>query len=84
MDYTENMDLFNELVKDQARARWLRKHMIPGIGVTAAESRLDAAQTIDQLRVVREEGCAGFALFDLNTYLEREILPVLKVGMTGP
>ena len=83
MDYTEDPAKFAELVANQARARWLRKHMLPGIGVTAAESRLDPAQVIDQIRVVREADCPGFALFSLNTYLEQDVLPVLKVGMTA-
>lgn len=83
MDYTEDPAKFEELVAYQARARWLRKHMLPGIGVTAAESRLDAAQVIDQVRVIRAADCPGFALFDLNTYLERDVLPVLKVGVAA-
>ena len=83
MDYTEDPAKFEELVSYQARARWLRKHMLPGIGVTAAESRLDAAQVIDQVHAIREADCPGFALFDLNTYLEQDVLPVLKVGVTA-
>jgi len=38
---------------------------------------------VDQIAAVREAGCPGFALFDLDTYLEQEILPVLRVGMTA-
>lgn len=83
MNYTENPAKFQELVSSQTRARWLRKHMLPGIGVTAAESRLNPWQVIDQIRIVREAGCPGFALFDLDTYLEQNVLPVLKVGVTA-
>jgi len=81
MDYTEDPAKFAELVGNQARARWLRKHMLPGIGVTAAESRLGPAQVIDQIRVVREANCPGFALFSLDTYLEQDVFPVLRVGV---
>ena len=83
MDYTEDPAKFEELVANQARARWLRKHMLPGIGVTAAESRLSPAQVIDQVRTVRQADCPGFALFSLNTYLEQDVLPVLKVGVSA-
>lgn len=83
MNYTDEMDKFQELLGNQTRARWLRKHMLPGLGVTAAESRLDAAQVIDQIAAVRKAGCPGFALFDLDTYLDKNILPVLRVGVTA-
>ena len=83
MDYTEDPAKFEELVTNQSRARWLRQHMLPGIGVTAAESRLGATQVIDQIRTVRNADCPGFALFSLNTYLEQDVLPVLRAGVTA-
>ena len=76
------MEKFDELVNDQSSARWLRRHMIPGIGVTAAESRLRAPQVIDQILQVRKAGCPGFALFSLDTHVEKDVLPVLRVGIT--
>jgi len=81
MDYTEDPVKFRELLDSQTRASWLRKRMLPGLGVTAAESRLGASQVVDEIQAVREAGCPGFALFDLNTHVERDILPVLKVGV---
>jgi uncharacterized lipoprotein YddW (UPF0748 family) len=83
MDYTEDPAKFAELVGNQARARWLRKHMLPGIGVTAAESRLGPAQVIDQIQIVRSADCPGFALFSLDTYLEQDVFPALRVGVTA-
>ena len=83
MDYTEDPAKFEELVSSQSRARWLRQHMLPGIGVTAAESRLDAAQVIDQIKIVRAAECPGFALFSLDTYMEKDVLPVLRVGVSA-
>jgi len=77
-----DMEKFDELVNDQSSARWLRRHMIPGIGVTAAESRLRAPQVIDQILHIRKAGCPGFALFSLDTHVEKDILPVLRVGIT--
>lgn len=84
MNYTENLSKFNEWLGQQTRTRKQAMKIIPGIGVTAAESRLDAAQVIDQIQAVRRAGCPGFALFDLDITLRQEILPVLRMGMTAP
>lgn len=84
MNYTEDMDKFNEWLGQQTRTRKQAMKIISGIGVTAAESRLDAVQVIDQIRATRRAGCSGFALFDLDTTLRQEILPVLRMGTTAP
>jgi hypothetical protein len=39
---------------------------------------------IDQIQAARRAGCPGFALFDLDTTLRQEILPVLRMGATAP
>jgi hypothetical protein len=54
----------------------------PGIGATATESRLDTVQVMDQIVALRKEGAPGFALFDLNRVLEKEVLPILSLGLT--
>jgi uncharacterized lipoprotein YddW (UPF0748 family) len=84
MNYTEDMGKFNEWLAQQTRTRKQAMKVIPGIGVTAAESRLDAVQVIDQIQASRRAGCPGFALFDLDTTLRQEILPVLRMGATAP
>ena len=84
MNYTEDMVKFNEWLGPQTRTRKQAMKIVPGIGVTAAESRLDAAQVIDQIQAARRAGCPGFALFDLDTTLRQEILPVLRMGVTAP
>jgi uncharacterized lipoprotein YddW (UPF0748 family) len=84
MNYTEDMAKFNEWLGQQTRMRRQAMKVVPGIGVTAAESRLDAAQVIDQIQAARRAGCPGFALFDLDTTLRQEILPVLRMGVTAP
>jgi hypothetical protein len=38
---------------------------------------------IDQVRLLRAHGAAGFALFDLDATLARDILPVLRRGVTA-
>jgi len=62
----------------------LRNKLLPGLGVTATESRLDAPAVIDQIMLTRQKGCPGFVLFDLNATLAEQILPMLKLGVTKP
>ncbi|MBP5321107.1 MAG: family 10 glycosylhydrolase, partial [Kiritimatiellae bacterium] len=84
MNYTGDLSRFSEWVSQQARTRKQALRVVPGIGVTAAECRLDAIQVVDQINVARKAGCPGFALFDLDTTLRQEILPILRMGMTAP
>jgi len=84
MNYTEDLAKFNEWLGQQTRTRKQAMKIISGIGVTAAESRLDAVQVIDQIQASRRAECSGFALFDLDTTLRQEILPVLRMGTTAP
>ena len=81
MNYTESLDTFRGLVAAQTRGPAQARRVIPGIGVTAAESRLDPVQVIDQIRALRAAGCPGFALFDLDTTLQQEVLPMLRLGV---
>ena len=83
MNYTEDQALFVQWVGEQSASRSLRRHLLPGIGVTAAESRLDPVQVIDQIQAVRRSGSPGFALFDLDTTLHKQIFPVLSLGVTA-
>jgi uncharacterized lipoprotein YddW (UPF0748 family) len=84
MNYTENNAVFSQWVGEQTAKRAIQRRVLPGIGVTAAESRLAPAQVIDQIQVVRRSGAPGFALFDLDATLEKQILPVLRLGVTAP
>ncbi len=81
MNYTESPKTYAELLALQLRDRKTARRIIGGIGVTAAESRLAPDQVIDQVKALRAGGAAGFALFDLDTTLEREILPILRLGV---
>ena len=83
MNYTENDTLLSSLLKQQGRSARLRAHTLSGVGVTAAESRLDAAGVIGQVRMARDAGLHGFVLFDLDTTLEQDILPILSLGLTA-
>ncbi|MDD5707915.1 MAG: family 10 glycosylhydrolase, partial [Kiritimatiellae bacterium] len=84
MNYSEDRTLYDTLVSTQTRTPELARRIVGGIGVTASESRLNADDVIDQVRVLRAHKAAGFALFDLDTTLEREILPILQLGLTAP
>ena len=84
MNYTEQREDFRALVTQQTRTPRQAAKLVGGIGVTASESRLDAFGVIDQVNLLRARGAAGFALFDLDATLMREILPVLQLGLTAP
>jgi uncharacterized lipoprotein YddW (UPF0748 family) len=81
MNYTESPALFQELLALQSDTRSHAQRTIVGLGVTANESRLDARQVIDQINLARRRGFAGAALFDLDTTLEKQILPFLRLGL---
>ena len=81
MDYTESNAKFAELLAQHAMVKTHARRTIAGIGVTANESRLDARQVIDQINLTRRYGLAGVSLFDLDTTLEKQVLPYLRLGI---
>lgn len=84
MDYTSDLERFRDYVSSQTALPMSGGRIFPGIGVTAAESRLNSLQVIDQIAVLRREGARGFVLFDLNHTLVDETLPILRLGVTAP
>ena len=81
MDYTESMSQFESFLRQHAAPTKNARRTIAGIGVTASESKLTAAQVVEQVRLVRKYGLAGESLFDLDTTLGQKILPVLRRGI---
>ena len=90
VDFVCPMNYFNETAEF---SRYLQKQLalprtsgriLPGIGVTAHESRLDAVGTIEQIQTARRAGASGFVLYAMNDVLRQEILPVLRLGTTTP
>jgi uncharacterized lipoprotein YddW (UPF0748 family) len=84
MNYTADAGQFTRWVKTQTALPGASGKIMAGLGVTAMESRLSPAQTIEQIQILRHTGASGFLLFDLNSTLEREILPYLRMGITAP
>jgi uncharacterized lipoprotein YddW (UPF0748 family) len=84
MNYTESPAEFASLVRTQVAYPGAAGRIIPGIGVTADESRLDPAQVARQIALARQAGCPGFVLFDLTGTLRDETLPALRQGITRP
>ena len=81
MDYCEKEDKFVELLVWQSVNRRNAAKTIVGIGVTANESRLGPKEVIRQINLSRKYGFAGVSLFDLDTTLEKNILPYLRLGI---
>ena len=83
MNYTEDNAKYAELLASQLKKPAIARRIVGGIGVTAAESRLGPGQVIDQANALRRGGAAGFILFDLDSTLAREILPILRLGISA-
>ncbi len=82
MNYTTDLYEFNALTQKQLALPGARGRIIPGIGVTAAESQLTPDHVIEQILAARRAGVPGFVLFDLNPTLRDETLPMLSLGIT--
>jgi len=80
MNYAQDINAFRDLVLAQVRLPGCEGRILPGIGVTANESRLGAVDVVDQVRIVRQIGLPGYVFFDLDNVLAREVLPVLSAG----
>jgi uncharacterized lipoprotein YddW (UPF0748 family) len=81
MTYLEDMEKYNDCVRQQCRTPAHARRVVVGIGVTAIESRLGVRQVIDQIAEARRRGAAGVAFFDLDYTLVNDILPYLRIGM---
>ena len=83
MNYFDTVNRFTSYTRIQLALPNTAGRVYPGIGVTAHESRLDAVETIDQIRAARAAGAYGFMLYDLNEALRQEILPALRLGISA-
>ena len=81
MNYVEKRARYAALVAQQGSVKTRASRIIGGIGVTANESKLSAAQVVEQINLARQSGFAGVALFDLDDTLVESIFPVLRLGL---
>ena len=81
MNYVEKRARYASLVAQQGSVKSRARRIIGGIGVTANESKLSAAQVVEQINLTRQAGFAGVALFDLDDTLVESIFPVLRLGL---
>lgn len=81
MNYVESRARYAKLLAQQSRVKARPRHILGGIGVTANESRLSAAQVVEQINLARQAGFAGVALFDLDDTLVQSVFPVLRLGL---
>lgn len=84
MNYTESATTAAAWLKAQTSLPGAAGRIWSGIGVTADESRLDAASTARQIALARQCNCPGYVLFSLNDTLARDILPPLRQGPLRP
>ncbi len=84
MDYTEDYELFVNLVDEQMSYAAGRIPLYPGIGASASHSTLSPDQVIMQILATREAGTGGFIIFNYNVSLAETCLPALGMGLTAP
>ncbi|MDA1044461.1 MAG: family 10 glycosylhydrolase [Verrucomicrobia bacterium] len=82
MNYANDIERFASYTAPQLALPAQHSFVYPGIGVTATESRLDAVGTIEQIKRARDLGARGFTLYELTPVLEREVFPIMKLGVT--
>lgn len=82
MLYSESIAAFTQGLEQAAHAAGNPQQLLPGIGVTADESQLDASKTAAQLCAIRRAGAAGAVFFQLDSELIDRILPALHLGPT--
>lgn len=80
MNYVSDRTKFLSLLRQQAANPACASRTIVGLGVSANESTLSFPEVLDQVKCVRRFGLPGVALFNLNSTMERDILPYLSLG----
>ncbi len=80
MNYSEDTYKFSALTQKQLDLPNASGRILPGIGVTAAESQLRPDQVVEQIAIARRLGANGFALYKLSQTLRQETLPLLREG----
>ena len=77
MDYTTNNDGFAALVRNQVKLVDGRVPIYPGIGASAFDPTMKPEQLLEQIRLARSLGAAGFTIFDLSPITAKSVIPAL-------
>ena len=81
MNYTDSNEQFRTWTQVHREAIGGRIPLVPGVGASAPG--LPLAQVIDQIRIAREEGAAGFIIFNYDRQVATEYVPALGLGTTA-
>lgn len=76
MNYAHK-DMFEKILDTEKCPPKIRRRIVSGIGVTAAECNLSPREIVEEMDILRRRGYGGYAFFDLDATLQDEVLPVL-------
>ena len=83
MNYMDSTEAFAATVaRQQHILAGTLCRLYPGIG--ASTRSLDPISVISQIEASRSQGCSGFTLFSLTTHTEKNLFPLLGLGITRP
>jgi uncharacterized lipoprotein YddW (UPF0748 family) len=81
MNYTNDNELFRQLVTNQLKFVGDKAPLYPGIGASAPG--LSPVEVIQQIQSLREIGAKGFIIFNYDIGVANRILPALSLGVTA-
>lgn len=81
MNYTDSNYSFQSMVAMQKELNG-RVRLYPGIGLSCWRRVNDSVKLTRQIEIVREQGLAGYTVFNFDTRAE-EALPYLRLGTTA-
>jgi uncharacterized lipoprotein YddW (UPF0748 family) len=82
MDYTENLNHFESLIKRQKEIVADKIPLYPGIGATATGIAMTPDRVAAEIQITRNQNTSGFVIFNLNEKTIQAIPPMMKLGVT--
>lgn len=83
MDYSPSAGQYEQWMKAQSADIAGARPFVPGVGVTLGDWTLTPDQVVRQILQGRKYGSAGFILFNLDDYLQDDVLPYLRLGVSA-
>lgn len=80
MDYTTDLNVFDNWVRTQLELIGGKIPLYPGIGLYSSSSRQRPDQTAIQIDMTRQLGAQGYTIFSLNKTTLNEVKDLLKQG----